>query len=173
MKFKYRIVPTSTGYEARVLVPLTKSQSLVFVGSAKIADTRQAMMEAQVSGIFGDIGKGLKKLTKSKALRNSVGAAIKVLDNPAVQATLMAVNPALGTGVMTGVQALKAGEKLINKATKAPKGSPERIQARAAIKLAQNVATLDEKQLAALRKKLPPGAEKACRYVSMVTAPKE
>lgn len=172
MKFKYKIVPTPTGYEARVMVPLTKTQSLVFVGTAKIADTRSAMMEAQVSGLFGDIGKGLKKLTKSKALRNSVGAAIKVLDNPAVKATLMAVNPGLGVGVMTGVQALKAGEQLINKATKAPKGSPERIKARAAIKIAQNVAALDEKQLAELRKQLPPGAEKACKYINMVTAPK-
>lgn len=172
MKFKYRIVPTSNGYEARIVVPLTQTQSMVFVGSAKIADTRTALMEAQVSGIFGDIGKGLKKLTKSKALRGAVSGAIKVLDNPAIQATLMAVNPALGTGVMTGVQALKAGEKLINQATKAPKGSPERIKARAAIKIAQNVATMDEKQIAALRKQLPPGAEKACKYISMVTAPK-
>lgn len=169
MKFKYRIVPTQNGYEARVLVPLTQTQSMVFIGSAKIMDTRAAMLEAQVGGLFGDIGKGLKKLTKSKALRSAVGGAIKVLENPAIQATLFAVNPALGTGVMTGVKALKQGEALINQATKAPKGSPERIKARAAIKIAQNVANLDEKQKAALRKKLPPGAEKACQYINAVT----
>jgi len=166
MKFKYRVTRTRDGYQAQVMIPLTQTQSVVFTGDASIRETKAALQAMGVSGdevgsLFGGIGRGVAKLTKSKALRKAVGGAVKVLDNPIVKGSLMAVNPGLGMGVMTGVQALKAGEKLLKTAQDAPKGSRERIQARAAIRMMNNA----EKRGA----KLPPKAAKAVKYVAMVT----
>jgi hypothetical protein len=166
MKFKYKVRRTPKGYRATVAVPISPTQVVLFTGDAAVRDTKKALKAVQASGvevggIFGSIGKAVGKLTKSKALRKAVGGAIKVLDNPAVTGTLMAVNPALGIGIKTGVSALKQGEKLISTATKAPKGSRERIQARAAIRMANNAAKRGAK--------LPTKAKKAVKYIAMVT----
>ena len=118
MKYQIRRIPG--GYQASLFVPVGDGREIIFTGSALDREVRPyAKRRARVSGFFSDVGRHIKRLTKSKALRKAVGTATQVLKSPAVTTTLTAVNPALGLGLKTSLEGLSAAEKLLRNATKA------------------------------------------------------
>lgn len=144
---KYEIKRIPGGYRASLYVPAGDGRQIIFTGSALEREVRAfAKRRAQVSGFFGSIGRMVSRMTKSKALRQAVGTATRVLKSPAVTTTLTAINPALGIGLKTSLEGLTAAEKLLGNATKGRPGSAKRIAARATIKAAQAVARRDDRK---------------------------
>ena len=145
MKYEIRRIPG--GYRASLYIPAGNGRQIVFTGSALERDVKPfARRRAQVAGFFGSIGRMVKRMTKSKALRQAVGTATQVLKGPAVMTTLTAINPALGLGLKTSLEGLGAAEKLLTNATQGRPGTPKRIAARATIKAARAVARREDRK---------------------------
>lgn len=154
MKYRIRAIPG--GYEAAVPIQLPDGARMVVSARAYFAEVRRDLArrrggvqgcyeQATTEGFFGDIGRFVKKVTKSKALRKVVRTVGKVVKHPAFAAGV-ALIPGVGVPLAGGIQAAVAAEKLISNATKAPKGSRKRIAARTIIKAAQTVAKRESKQ---------------------------
>ena len=147
MRYKIQRIPG--GYRASLFVNIGDDKEIVFSAAAYEQDVQRAMERrgaAQVGFSFKKLGRSLKKLTKSKALRKAARTAISVAKSKEFGAALMAVNPALGIGVQTSMQGLEVAEKLLGNATRAPKGSKKRIAARATIKAAMLMAKKPDAQ---------------------------
>lgn len=153
---RYTIKPIRGGYEATIPIPMPDGAVLRVSARASFAEVRRDMArrqggvsgcyeQATTEGFFGDIGRFVKKVTKSKALRKAVRTVGKVVKHPAFAAGV-ALIPGVGVPLAGGIQAAVAAEKLISNATSAPKGSRKRIAARTIIKAAQTVAKRESKQ---------------------------
>lgn len=155
MRLRYKVKRIPGGYAASVFVPIVdrkgRPRMLRLNGTATYQEMRSAAARkiravkrrAAVSGMpldevgfFKSIGRFVKRATRSKALRRVFRKVKNTLKHPALQATVMAVNPALGAGLMTATQALTQADKLFSAAKSGKPGDRKRVMARAAIKIA-------------------------------------
>lgn len=180
VKYKCKRVPD--GYVVTAMVPTQKGYVKVKAG-AKFSEVRrgvfrQARRSARrgyVSGHgeyyaelgfinFKSVGRAIKGLTKSRAMRKAFKTVRKVAAHPAVGAGLMLVNPALGVGLQATLKAIDQGEGLIKAARSGKPGDRRRVKARALISVAQKAST-PKRAAAAAPAGVPP---EALHYLSMI-----
>lgn len=153
----YVIAEKNGVYTAVVPLALRDGRKLMIRGSASIADTYRELgldprihflaEQSEVGGfpgsLFKSIGKAVKKITKSKALRKVVGVAKSVLKSPITTVALGAV-----TGG-SALPALAAANVAVRVAESAAKGGKKGQAARKLLKAAKRSS---DKQKIKLRK---------------------
>lgn len=76
---------------ATIPLRLQNGRTIVIRRGCSLAAVRRALANsepAQVSGFFGDIGRAVKSVAKSSAIRTAVSAASQAAKNPIVQSVL-------------------------------------------------------------------------------------
>ena len=152
---KYKVHFTPRGAVATVLIP-TNRGTLRIRATALFAEVRKAAQRLasrrpQVGSFFGSLGRSVRRLAKSKALRKAFRTVKKVAQHPAFQAGVTAFAPGIGLGLVASLKAVEAGEKLIQAANSGQPGDRRRVLARATIKAATYAADREAK----LGKRLP------------------
>lgn len=119
---------------AVVPLRLMNGRTIVITRSCSLSQVRRALRRRrdvpEVGGFFGGIGKALKSVARSSAIRSAVQAANKAAQNPIVQSVLP-------PQVTMGLKAASAASRLINVARS---GSPQAPRAQAVIRAASIAA---------------------------------
>lgn len=140
---------------AMVPLRLTNGRTIVITRACSLAQVRRALRRRydapQVSGFFGGIGKAIKSVARSSAIRSAVSAASKAAQNPIVQSVLP-------PQVTMGLRAASAASKLVNIAKS---GSPEAPRAQAVIRAASIAAQKEAT--------MPPAARQSLAVTQMQT----
>jgi len=114
-------------YTATIPLRARDGRMLYFSGTASLDDTyKQFAVDPQISGIFDDIGKVFKKVTKSKAFRGALKVVKSVVKSPITTAALGVVT---GGAAIAPMAAANMALRVVESATKGSGKAKKLIEA--------------------------------------------